>query len=220
MAARYPFREVILMGSISVPLVAAAGADATATGVAAAGGADAAATAAALTAGEAASVSAGAASTALAGSTLGSAATAGSVFTMGNAAAAAGLLGSVGSAVSQRQAGIATDKEDRRKALQAQLDASQKQITMRQNMLRALASQNAGTLGAVGTGRGTSFGANALRQITQNQNDLAANQADESAQVSLLDQAGSNAASAGSFGAASALGSGAAAFAKNFNTGS
>jgi hypothetical protein len=72
-------------------------------------------------------------------------------------------------------------------------------------MLRALASQNAGTLGAVGTGAGSSFAANAGRQITQQQNDLMVSQANSSAQVSLLDQQASNDVSAGN---AAAIGGG------------
>lgn len=114
----------------------------------------------------------------------------------GATAASAGVA-----AYSAHEQGVAQSNEDKQKARQAQLEATQKQISMRQNMVRALAAQNAGTLGAIGTGAGTSFGANALRQITQAQNDLAVTSADESAQVSLLDSAASNAVSAGNLGA-------------------
>ena len=79
---------------------------------------------------------------------------------------------------------------------------------MRQNMLKALAAQNAGTLGAVGTGIGSGFGANAMRQITQSQNDLMVSKANSSAQVSLLDEAGNNAESAGNIGAVGDLAGG------------
>jgi hypothetical protein len=87
------------------------------------------------------------------------------------------------------------------KARQEQISETQKQITMRQNMLRALASQNAGTLGAVGTGAATSFGANARRQISQAQNDLLVSNANKSAQVSLLNQSAANDVAAGNAGA-------------------
>lgn len=89
------------------------------------------------------------------------------------------------------------------KARQETITETQKQINMRQNMLRALASQNAGTLGAVGTGGASSFGANARRQITQNQNDLLVSKANESAQVSLLDQSASEDLAAGNIAAGS-----------------
>lgn len=115
------------------------------------------------------------------------------------------LVATVGSgamaAVSSREQGIAVQREDRAKANVAALQAGQQQIAMRQKMLAALASQTANTLGAIGTGRGTSFGANAMRQITQGQNDLLVNKANESAQVSLLDQQGANAAATGTIGA-------------------
>jgi hypothetical protein len=104
-------------------------------------------------------------------------------------------------AYGQREAGIQTQRMDRQKANAAALQARQQQINMRQKMLTALASQNAGTLGAVGTGQGSGFGANAMRQIAQNQNDLLVSNANESSQVSLLDQQGANAAAAGTMGA-------------------
>lgn len=117
--------------------------------------------------------------------------------------AAVGAATSAGvAAYSAHEQGVATQNADKQKARVAALDATQKQIDMRQNMLKALASQNAGTLGAEGTGGATSFGANANRQIGQAQNDLAANSANASAQVSLLDQAGANAAAAGNLEAA------------------
>jgi hypothetical protein len=124
--------------------------------------------------------------------------------------AAATALAAAGSAVEARQQGVATDKMDRQKARVEQINETQKQINMRQNMLKALASQNADTLGAVATGRATGFGANALRQINQAQNDLMVSNANSSAQVSLLDQAGTNASDAGSITAATDLASGAA----------
>lgn len=119
------------------------------------------------------------------------------------------LIASVGSAAGsaymQHEQGVAVKNEDAAKARQETLKAQQNQINMRQKMLASLASQNAGTLGAVGTGRGTGFGANAMRQITQNQNDLLVSQANESAQVSLLDQQGANAEASGNIGGAATL---------------
>ena len=46
------------------------------------------------------------------------------------------------------------------------------------------------------------FGANAMRQITQNQNDLMVSSANSSAQISLLDQQASNDVAAGNATAA------------------
>jgi hypothetical protein len=116
--------------------------------------------------------------------------------------AAAGTAVSAGAAAYEsHEQGVATSNADKQKARVEQDSEAQKQIQMRQNMLRALASQNAGTLGAVGTGAGSGFGANAMRQITQSQNDLMVSQANSSAQVSLLDQAAGNAVSAGNVGA-------------------
>lgn len=117
------------------------------------------------------------------------------------------LVASIGSAAmaakSAHDQGVAIQNEDKQKAKVEQLNENSKQIDLRQKMLATLATQNAGTLGAVGTGVGSGFGANAMRQITQNQNDLAVSSANESAQVSLLDEAGSAAVSAGNLGAAS-----------------
>jgi hypothetical protein len=125
-------------------------------------------------------------------------------------AASTAAAGGAVSAYATREQGIATARENRQKAVQAGIDAKQKQINMRQNMLRTLAAQNAGTLGAVATGRASGFGANAMRQINQNQNDLLVTSSDASTQVSLLDQAASNATSAGNIGALGGLASAAA----------
>lgn len=125
--------------------------------------------------------------------------------------AVAGIAVSAGmEAYSAHEQGVAAQNADKQKARVEALSATQKSIDMRQNMLKALASQNAGTLGAVGTGASSSFGANANRQISQAQNDLAANSANASAQVSLLDQAGANARSAGNIAAAGDIVGGAA----------
>jgi hypothetical protein len=119
-------------------------------------------------------------------------------------AAAASVVGAGVSAYSSIQQGQATAKADKQKALAESINATQQQINMRQKMLAAMASQNAGSLGAVGTGGPTSFGANTLRQINQGTNDLMVNSANASSQVSLLDNAASNATSAGTLGAVSA----------------
>lgn len=116
---------------------------------------------------------------------------------------AVGTVASAGvAAYSAHEQGVAASNADKQKARVEALNATQQQITMRQRMLAGLASQNASTLGAVATGAGTGFGANAMRQITQNQNDLAVSGANESAQVSLLDQAASNSRAAGNLAAA------------------
>jgi hypothetical protein len=210
------------MGSVSIPTIAAIGAEGSADAAAGAGAAAAASTAAA---GTAATISAGSVAASIgtgaeAATALGSALpAAGSVFTGANLAAGVGALGSAVSAYGQRQQGIATANMDANKARVAQIQGAQQQINMRQKMLASLASQNAGTLGAVGTGAASSFGANAMRQITQNQNDLEANSADTSAQVSLLDQGAGNAIGAGNLAAGGTALGGAAGFAKNFNFG-
>jgi hypothetical protein len=133
-------------------------------------------------------------------------------------AGAASLIASVGSAVEAHQSGIATAAADRQKATAAALNAGQQQINLREKLLQSLAAQNAGTLGAVGTGAGSGFAANAMRQITQNQNDLAVNSANESSTVSLLDEAATNATAAGNLTAVSdtigGIGSAANIFAK------
>ncbi len=191
------------MPSISVPVAAvAAGADASAAaGVAAA-------TAAATTGavegavGSAALAATDAATTAsIAGMTT---AGAGSIFTLGNAATAASILGTTGSAFASHEAGVANKNEAEMKSRQAGLEAGQKQIQIRQNMLKALASQNAAA-GAGGIGTGGSFGANVNRQITQNQSDLLALSADTSSQQSLYGQQASNAVTTGNLKAGASL---------------
>lgn len=122
--------------------------------------------------------------------------------TMAIIAAASSAVGTGVAAYSSHEQGVATANADKQKARAAALQATQQQINSRQKMLAALASQNAGTLGAVGTGTGSSFGANALRQITQNQNDLMVSKSNESSQVSLLDAAAANAVATGNIAAA------------------
>lgn len=125
---------------------------------------------------------------------------------MGYIAMAGAAVSAGASAYESHEQGVATKNADQAKARVEALNGAQKQIDMRQNMLRALASQNAGSLGAVGTGG--SFGANTQRQINQAQNDIMVNDTNTSSQVSLLDQAGSNAEAAGNIGAAADLGGG------------
>lgn len=116
-------------------------------------------------------------------------------------AAVGAVAGGGVAAYESHESGVAVNNADKQKARVEQINETQRQIGMRQKMLAALASQNAGTLGAVGTGTGSGFGANAMRQIRENQNDLAVSSANESAQVSLLDQAGANAEASGNIGA-------------------
>ncbi len=112
--------------------------------------------------------------------------------------AAAGTAVTAGvSAYAAHQQGVAEANLDKQKARAAAIDEGQKQIDIRRNMLRAMASQNAGTLGAIGTGSGTSFGANTRRQLTEEQNDLLVSKANSSAQVSLFDSAASASRAAG-----------------------
>lgn len=105
-------------------------------------------------------------------------------------------------AYQSHEQGVAVQNENKQKARVEAMNETQKQINMRQNMLRALAAQNAGTLGAVGTGAVSSFGANAKRQIDQAQNDIMVSRANSSAQVSLLDTQGANARRTGDIAAA------------------
>lgn len=122
----------------------------------------------------------------------------------GAIAAGATAAAGIATAVEARQQGVAASKADRDKARVEADQATQQQIQMRQKLLAGLASQNAQSLGAVGTGAASSFGANTMRQITQQQNDLMVSQANSSAQVSLLDSASTNASQSGSIGAAGA----------------
>ena len=179
------------MASISIPAIAAVGADT--AGSAAATFATGSAAATALTASTAADLAAS--SAAALASTAAPAAVSiagGSLFTLGNAATAASLISGVGGAYEKHVQGVAASNDAKDKARQAGLEAAQKQIGIRQNMLRALASQNAGA-GVGGIGTGGSFGANVNRQIGQNQNDLLALSADTSGQQQ---QYGSQAAAA------------------------
>ena len=179
------------MGSISVPTAAA---------VAAGASSSAAASAAAATAATAAAATTAAAGTAAAAA----AAAGGSIFTLANAATAVGLLGSAGSAFEQHKAGVAQAKDSAMRSRQAGLEAGQKQINIRQNMLKALATQNAAA-GAGGIGTGGSFGANVNRQITQNQNDLLALSANTSGEQAQYGAQGANALQAGNVKAGASL---------------
>jgi D-serine deaminase-like pyridoxal phosphate-dependent protein len=133
----------------------------------------------------------------------------------GAAVASAGV-----SAYGAHQQGVATSNEDKQKARVEAQAATQKQIDMRQRMLASLATQDANTLGAISTSKNTGFGANTNRQILQQQNDLLANSANASAQVSLLDQAASNAVSAGNLAATGDIVTGAGKAFGGFSSGS
>ena len=165
----------------------------------------AAATAAAAASATAATVGTAAGTAALTASTTASLATAaagGSMFST-LASGASLLTGAVG-AYGQHQAGVAQKNDDAMRARQAGLDAAQKQIGIRQNMLSALASQNAAA-GQGGIGTGGSFGANVNRQISQNQNDLLALSADTSGQQQQYGQQAAAATQGGNLGAGLSL---------------
>lgn len=123
------------------------------------------------------------------------------VSTYGSAiAAGASAIGAGVSAYEMHVQGEAQANAAKQKARVEADQATQQQITQRQNMLRALASQN-----AAGLGGGTNVVAGTMHQINQGQNDLLVSQANSSAQVSLLDQQASNDIAAGN---AAAIGGG------------
>ena len=115
-------------------------------------------------------------------------------------------------AYESHEQGVAVANADKRKARVEQDNAQQQQITMRQNMLRALATQNAAA-GALG---GRPSTANSMRQITAAQNDIMISKSNSSAITSLLDQAGRDARSAGDIGAAAGLVSGVGSAVSNY----
>lgn len=122
--------------------------------------------------------------------------------------AIASVVAAVGSAamgaVAKREQGIAQADDAQMRARQATLEANQKAIQNRQNMLKALATQNAAAgVGGIGTGGG--FGANVNRQIQQQQNDLLAQRADTSATVSQYEAQAKNDYSGGSLAAGMSL---------------
>lgn len=100
----------------------------------------------------------------------------------GAIAAGATIVAAGATAYEQHTAGVAASNQAKDKARVAADQSTQVQINQRQNLMRALASQDA-QAGAGGIGTGGSFGANAKRQITQNQNDLLVTGAGASAQV-------------------------------------
>lgn len=113
-------------------------------------------------------------------------------------------VGAAVTAYSGIKSGQAVQAEDKMKARQAGLDATAKQIQIRQNMMQALASQNA-RAGANGQGTGGSLGATVQRQITENQNDLLTNATNASTQSQLFNEEGSNAAKTGQLQAGASL---------------
>ncbi len=117
------------------------------------------------------------------------------------------IVAAVGAAVSAEEmhiAGVQAKNQDVLKSRQAGLDAQAKQIQIRQNMMQALASQNA-RAGAAGIGTGGSFGAGVQRQITQNQNDLLTNSSNVASQQQLFGIAGASAEASGNIGAGASL---------------
>jgi hypothetical protein len=116
----------------------------------------------------------------------------------------AAAVGAAVTAYSGVKAGQAVQAEDKMKARQAGLDATAKQIQIRQNMMQALASQNA-RAGANGQGTGGSLGATIQRQITQNQNDLLTNSTNASTQSQLFNEEGNSAAQTGELKAGASL---------------
>jgi hypothetical protein len=137
----------------------------------------------------------------------------------GTIAAVGAVAGAGMTAYESHEQGVAASNMAKAKARVEADRAAGEQITSRQNMLRALASENAGTLGAVGTGTGTGFGANARRQISQGQNDLLMSKANASAQISLLDQQSSNDLATGNVGAVGDILGGISSAAKNYRGG-
>jgi hypothetical protein len=114
--------------------------------------------------------------------------------TMSTVAIISAVTAAAGTAVSvyeSHESGVAASNQAKDKARIAADQATQVQINQRQNLMRALASQNA-QAGAGGIGTGGSFGANAKRQITQNQNDLLVTGAGASAQIQGYNQQASN----------------------------
>lgn len=117
---------------------------------------------------------------------------------MAEIAAAASAVGAGVAAYESHEQGVAASNQAKQKARVEADKETQNQITMRQNMLRGLAAQNA----AAGAGQASISKANTMRQITQASNDLMVSKANSSAQVSLLDQQAANARAAGDIGAA------------------
>lgn len=118
------------------------------------------------------------------------------------------VVGAVGSsvmgAVAAHDAGQAQKADAAMRSRQAALEAGQKAISIRQNLLRALATQNAAA-GAGGVGTGGSIGADVNRQITQNKDDLLGLNADTSAVQAQYAAQGENAAKIGNLKAGASL---------------
>jgi hypothetical protein len=105
------------------------------------------------------------------------------------------------SAYSEHEAGVSASNEAKQKARMTADQATQTQITQRQNLLKALASQNAAA-GATGAGPSTAVTG---RQISQNQNDLLTSRAGASAQIGLYNDQAANAITTGNAKAAVSL---------------
>lgn len=118
--------------------------------------------------------------------------------------AGASVVGAGASAYMSHESGVAASNQAKDKARIAADQSTQQQINQRQNLMRALASQNA-QAGAGGIGTGGSFGANAQRQITQNQNDLLVTSAGASAQIQGYNQQAASDVTSGNIGAGVSL---------------
>lgn len=140
-----------------------------------------------------------------------------SLTTLAVISAASAAAGTAVSVYESHESGVAAANQAKDKARIANDQAVQQQINMRQNLVRALATQDA-QAGAGGIGTGGSFGANALRQITQNQNDLLVTQAGASAQVSAYNQQASSDILMGNARAGASLLDGISTGAKNVAT--
>lgn len=106
--------------------------------------------------------------------------------------------------VETRNAGIATANNA---AMQSRVEgdaAKQQEIQRRQQLMRALATQNAAA-GAEGIETDGSVAAGARRQINQNENDLLVTDANASVRQSMLASQASNARAAGNLGAVASL---------------
>ena len=118
--------------------------------------------------------------------------------------AATAVAGGAMAAKSQHDAGVATDEQNK---FQARIEgdaAKGREIGRRQDLMRALASQNAAA-GTAGVETSGSIGGIARTNIKQNQQDLLYDAAGVSARRSALLAAGSNARVAGNTAAIGSL---------------
>lgn len=118
--------------------------------------------------------------------------------------AATAVAGGAMAAKSQHDAGVATDQQNQFQA-RVEADAAKgRAISRRQDLMRALASQNAAA-GVKGVETSGSIGAIMRTDIKQNQQDLAYDAAGVSARRAALAAQGANARMAGNAAAAGTL---------------